>query len=317
MGLFDIFKKKKTEPQITCETTINTNESYDPWAKTNESRNDNYSIAAFIRISERGEKIGRTNDDYARYFNYEFHVYDPIKYHKKVIADGYLVEAPPDVVLRKLKVEQLKSILANAGLPDKGKKDALISRIIDNIDIASLNLEKYYVPSEKGTAHLRQYEYVFRLKDYGISWKEFDKAKEQYSEYCKPNDIIWQILCDRYNDYNGNESFGLARNELFSMAKLLEYEGKYVDALYHYVLVLYYDTSGCGNHVISSPEEVVIAPAIIESIYRLKDNYDERITGRCYDRYRLPHHYIKRGNFEKLLFDIFDDKTIDIKNYIN
>lgn len=120
MGLFDIFKKKKPEVQVTWETTINTNESYDPWAKTRKSRNDNYAIAAFIRISERGATVGNSNDDYARYFNYEFGVYDPIKYHKRVIEDGFLNEASPEVPLGKLKVDQLKSILSNAGLPAKG-----------------------------------------------------------------------------------------------------------------------------------------------------------------------------------------------------
>ena len=314
MGLFDIFKKP--EVQISWETTINSNTSYDPWAKTSKSRNDNYAIAAFIRMSERGATVGNSNDDYARYFNYEFGVYDPIKYHKRVIEDGFLVEASPDVALEKLKVEQLKSILSNAGLPTKGKKADLISQIIDNIDITSLNFPKYYIPSEKGMEHLKQYEYVFRLRDYGISLEEYDEYRKICADYLKPNDVIWQILNRRFNDYNMGERYGLARNELLYMAKLLEYEGKRVDALYHYTLVLYYDTSGCGNQVIGRTEEVIIAPAIIESIHRLKDNYDERIINRCYDRYRLPHHFIARRNFEKLLFDIFEDKAIDIKNYI-
>lgn len=316
MGLFDIFKKKKPEVQITWDTTISTNKSYDPWGKTNKSRNDDYAVAAFIRISERGAIVGNSNDDYARYFNYEFGVYDPIKYHKRVIADGYLDEAAPDVALGKLKVDQLKTILSDAGLPAKGKKSDLIPQIIDNVDIASLNLPKYYVPSEKGKAHLNQYEYVFRLKDYGISWEEYDECKKSCADYLKPNDIIWQILNRRFNDYNMGKSYGLARNELLYMAKLLEYEARNVDALFRYSLVLYYDTSGCGNQVIGRPEEVIIAPAIIESIHRLKDNYDERIISRCYDRYRLPRHYINRDNFERLLFDIFDDKTINIKDYI-
>lgn len=315
MGLLDIFKKKKVEPQITWEATINTNENYDPWAKTKESRNDNYATAAFIKMSERGAKIGNTNDDYARYFNYEYHVYDPIKYHKKVISEGYLAEASPDIALKKFKVAELKAILSNAGFSDKGKKDDLISRIIDNIDTSSLDLEKYYVPSEKGLEHLKQYEYVFRLRDYGISWEEFDIVQEAYS-HLKPNDIIWRILNNHFNEENTDGDFGLARNELFNMAKLLEYEGKCVDALCYYALVLYYDTSGCGNNRIEKVDEIEIAPGVIERIHRLKDNYNEQIISRCYDRYRLPRHYINRRNFEKLLFDIFDDKSIDINNYI-
>lgn len=314
IGAVEYFKNKKTDNQTATATNAST--SYDPRGKTNKSRNDDYAIAAFIRISERGATVGNSNDDYARYFNYELGVRDPIQYHKRVIEDGLLVEAAPDVALGKLKVEQLKSILSNAGLPSKGKKADLISQIIDNVDVASLNLPKYYVPSEKGIEHLKRYEYVFRLKDYGISWEEYDEYKKTCADYLKPNDIIWQILNRKFDDCNIVERYGLARNELFHMAKLLEYEGKRVDALYRYTLVLYYDTSGCGNQVIGSPEEVIIAPAIIESIHRLKENYNEQIINKCYDRYRLPHHFINKRNFETLLHDIFEDKTIDIENYI-
>lgn len=318
MGLLDILKKKQSKVQTTWEVTTNTNKEYDPWAKTGTSINDDYAIAAFIKISENGAKVGHTNDDYARYFNYEYGVSDPIKYHKNVITNGYLVEATPEVTLGKLKVDQLKIILSNAGLQDKGKKGDLISRIVDNVDIGSLGLEKYYVPSEKGTAHLQKYEYIFRLQRYGISWAEFDKENGKCVDYCKPNDIIWRVLNSRFNDYNINGSYALARNELLCMARLLEDEDKCVDALYRYILVLYYDVSGCGNcYVSNNPEEIELAPGIIESIYRLKDNYDTRIVGRCYDRYRLPHSHISKENFEKLLSDIFEDKAIDIHNYIS
>lgn len=309
MGLLDIFKKKKSDVQITWEVTTSTNKEYDPWAKSNASTNDKYAIAAFIGISEHGAKIGRTNDDYARYFNYRYGINDPIRYHKRVISDGYLVEASPEVALGKLQVGQLKSILSNAGLSDKGKKADLVSRIIDNIGIESLNLDRYYIPSEKGMEHLRKYEYSFRLSSYNISFDEFDEQKKMYAAEAKPNDIMWQILSSRFNEYNISGSYSQARNELLCMAKLLEHEERYVDALYRYILVLYYDVSGCCGG------DTMVAPGIVERIQKLKDNYDGQIVGRCYDRHRLPHHYISKENFERLLFDIFENETIDIKNY--
>lgn len=316
MGLLDVFKKKQSKVQIAWEATTNTDEEYNPWAKTDIPINDNYAIAAFIWISERGAKVGRTNDDYARYFNYRYGVYDPIKYHKHVIADGYLVEAAPEIALEKLKVEQLKSILSNAGLPSKGKKADLIFRITDNVDVKSLNLEKYYVPSEKGMEHLHKYEYVFNLPRYSISFEEFDAHKKTCADNAKPNDIMWQILNSRFNHYNMNGSFGSARNEILNMAMLLKNEEKFVDALYRYALVLYYDINGCGVVAMSeNPKDATLAPGIIEQIRELKEHYDERIVSRCYDRYKLPHCYINKENFEKLLFDIFEDKTIDLTNY--
>lgn len=317
MGLFDLFKREKTNVSLSFKTITGANNEYNPWGKNNIPQNDNYIIAAFVRISQSGAKIGCTNDDYARYFNYEFGVSDPISYHKKVIADGYLVEASPGVALGKLKVDQLKAILTKSALSDKGKKDALILRILDNVDINSLGLEQYYIPSDKGTKHLKKYEYVFRLQRYGISWAEFDKCKEQCADYLKPNDIIWQILNSRFNDYSVNNKLGLARNEILYMAKVLEDEGKYTDALYRYSLVLYYDVNACETGCTpNESDDITIAPGIVEAINRLKACYDPQIVSKCYDRNRLPSRKIDKGNFERLLLDIFEGRVIDIQDYI-
>ena len=97
----------------------NFNHSYDPWARSKLSRNDDYATAAFISISQNGQKIGSSNDDYPRYLNSEYRVHDPIKYHKNLISNGFLVEASAEVALKKLKVEQLKNILLQSGLSDK------------------------------------------------------------------------------------------------------------------------------------------------------------------------------------------------------
>lgn len=313
MGLFDIFKKKAPAPTETKAPESN-EYNYNPLDETQLSSRDKYAIVAFLALSENGAKIKRSSDDYPRYFYDIYKILSPISFHRDVIEAGYLVEAPPIIALKKLKADQLKSILAAAGLSDKGKKDDLAVRIIENINISSLNLETYYIPSEKGIDHLNKYGYVLSLKQYSIKWQEFDEAQKKYSPYLKPNDVIWRILNDKFNEWNTCKCYGLARNELLYMAKLLESENRNVDALLHYVLVLYYDTSGLsnGNYLV----DITLAPGIIEKIHKLKDYYDPRIIERCYDRHKLPHHYIKRADFERLVFDIFEDKTIDIKNYI-
>lgn len=316
MGLFDIFKKKQSKIQITWEEIQDSSTGYDPWAKTGSPINDNYAIAAFISVSEHGAKVGRTNDDYARYFNYRYGIYDPIGYHKRVIADGYLVEAAPEVALEKLSVSQLKAILVSAGLSASGKKADLLSRIMTGVNINDLSLEKYYIPSRKGVEHLRKYEYAFSLPSYNISFEEFDRQKKVCADYLKPNDIIWQILNDRFNHENINGNYGPARNELFYMATLLKGEGRYTDALCHYAIVLYYDVNACNGVVLESPEDIAPAPGIVEQVRKLKEHYDPRIISRCYDRYPLPHQSVDRGNFEKLLLDIFEGKEIDVENYI-
>lgn len=279
------------------------------------SKNEEHSIAAFIFMSRDGAKIGESKNDYAWDFEYKYKVYDPVKYHKKVIAEGYLVEAEPGIALKRYKVNQLKEILNQNGLSNKGKKEELILRIIENINTETLNLDRYYVPSEKGIEHLKKYEYLFCIGKYNIEADEFEEYKKSYTYNVKTNDIIWRILNDRFNEHNMAKDFGLARNEQFKMAELLESEGKNVDALFHYILVIYYDTSGCGNNAIVNLANITIAPGVIGCIYKLKDFFIPEIFSEC-DKYTLPHHYLKKKKFEKLVFDIFNDETIDIKKYI-
>lgn len=314
MGFFD-FLKKKEQTMVEFKEMTN-NDEYSPWASSNLPRNDNYAIAAFVAFSQNGAKVGKCNDDYPRYFNYEYRVNDPIKYHKKVINEGFLVEAEPSVALKTFKVNQLKEILEKHNLNAKGKKDELIAMIVNNIDLQTLGLDIYYVPSEKGMEHLKNYDYIFYLKNYDISFEQYDSYKSRYQYHVNPNDIIWHILNERFNARNLSADYGLARNELLNMAKVLENEKRYIDALFHFVLVLYYDTSGCGNNnCVEIPEHLIVAPYIINSIHKLKGYYDDRILDKCY-LYHLPHHYISKGNFHALIMDIFEDEPIDINKYI-
>ncbi len=161
-----------------------------------------------------------------------------MKYHQKVVDEGYLEEASISNSLQQLKVDQLKKLLVANGLSDKGKKDALIQRIVDEVDTSSLNLDKVYVPSEKGWEHLKIYDYLFKVKKYGIKFEEYE-AQQKKMQSSRSNDVIWQILNAKFNEYNMARDFGLARNELYNKALLLSEEEKQADALLHYILVLY------------------------------------------------------------------------------
>lgn len=322
MGLFDLIKKictaKKQEEKVsvTFSETIKTPQ-YEPSKDNKVPLDNNYAIAAFIKISLKGAKVGRNNDDYPRYFNYEYGVNEPIKYHRNVIEQGYLIRGGAEYALRHYKVEQLKEILNKNSLLSKGKKDDLIKRIIEEVDITSLNLEAYYIPSEKGFEHYKKYGYVFTLKDFSISTDEYNRFKLNCKEYLKPNDIIWQLLNQRYITYSSSKDYGLARSQLLCMGRLLEDENRYTDALCSYVKVLYYDTSGCGNNgSIERKEGLLLASGIIDLVYRLKDYYIPEIIENCYSIY-LPNQYVNKRDFERLVMNIFKNENIDLKNYIS
>ena len=295
--------------KITFTETVNTESQYDPWEQQPLPRNENYATAAMLRCCLGGRAMGKDADEYPRYLNYRFKIHDPIKYQKRLIEDGYLIEGSPNIVLRCYKVVELKSILNANNLLDKGKKDELIQRICANVNLETLNLEKLYVPSNKGIEHLKKYDFVFGLSDFEISTDQYDAFAKSYPEYMKPNDIIWKMLNDRYNSYNLSQDYGLARNELYYMACFLIKENKFTDALYRLILVLYYDTRG------NSIEDVTIAPGIVDLIFKYKDYFTKEMVQRCYQRYALPHHCLKEQDFTRLLADIFEDNQIDKTKY--
>ena len=319
MGLFNLFKKKEVKKDdaenVQFSETFFTN-NYNPWENSAISRNDNYAIAGFILYCQRGKPIGNTNDDYPRYFNYKYYVNDPIKYHKQVIADGYLTEAPPKVTLKHLTVNQLKEILLNNNLSDKGKKDELIEKIAENIDTKTLNLPILYVPTSKGDEHYDKYKYIFEIEKYNISINDFESAKERCHQAAKTNDIIWEILNARYNMHYLSGDFGLARNELYHCAELLKSEQRLTDALYYYLSVLYFDLSGCSNNSSISPENVFVAPGLINQIFSLKEYYLDKMISKCYN-HSLPYHCLEQEGFSRLVNDIFEDKVIEMKIYID
>lgn len=315
MGLFNLFKKKEVKKndavKIQFTEQIFQND-YDPWAKTTMPRNDNYAIAGFIAYCQHGgNPIGKTNDDYPRYFSYRYYVNDPIKYHKQVIADGYLTEADAKDSLKRLTVVQLKEILLNNNLPEKGKKAELIERILENVDTQNLNLPILYVPTVKGYEHLEKYRYFFEIEKYNISISDFEYAKEHSHPTAKTNDIIWGILNARCNKNNLSGDFGIARNDLYYCAEFLKSEQRFTDALYYYILVLYYDLSGCSVNF----KDISIAPGLSRQIFELKEYYVESIPSKCY-RHSLPHHYLKQESFTRFINDIFEDKVLDVKNYV-
>lgn len=272
------------------------------------SRNDDYIVAAFVHFCEHGGKpIGKNSSDYPSYFNYDFGVNNPTKHHQRVIDQGYLESAPLSYSLKNFKVDQLKQILLANNLSDKGKKDALIERIEENVDLSTLNLEVTYIPTAKGLEHLKKYEYLFVVKKYGII-----EAKQAQLNSNLTNDVIWQILGDKFNEYNLGKQFGLARNVMHNKAELLSSEDRNVDSLYHYIAVLYYDMSGYDNGGSQSKANVMLVPGIIKEIYSKKEYYSAEMVDRCYDRYTLPNHFMGKAKFSKLLNLIFEDETIDL-----
>jgi len=309
LHIIDIMNKAFTEQENNSTATVENSPKTVASATANVSRNDEYATAAFIHYCEySGQPIGKKSADYPNYFQYEYKVNNPAKYHQRVVDEGYLTEAPVSASLSRLKVDQLKKILLDNGLSDKGKKDALIQRIIDDVDLKTLDLEVLYVPSDKGWEYLKQYEYIFVVKKYDITPAEYE-AKQAKLKSNRVNDVIWQILNDKFNEYSKEGILGWARNVLLKKAELLASEDKKADSLYYYILVLYYDMK---NYASGSSSDAMLAPGIIKAIYEKQEFFTPEMIERCYQRYALPGHNMSKAKFSKLLQLIFEDETIDL-----
>ena len=311
LRIFDLMNKAQSEPA----TSKATNEQHETELQNNSSRNDDYCIAAFVHYCAfSGKPLLKKNDAYPSYLKYDFGINNPSKYHQKVIDEGYLEEAPAANSLKHFKVDQLKQILTSNGLSDKGKKDELIQRIVSNVNLDTLPLDKVYIPSEKGIEYLNKYDYLFKVKKYDIAVSEFEHYQQE-SKGGLTNDIIWRILNDKFNEHSLARDFGLARNVLLKKAIFLLDEGKETDSLSYYILVFYYDMSGYGNNnTRDSKKDLMFAPGIVKAIYDRKEYYKPEMITRCFEKYQLQSHYCTNSSFEKMIKKIFNDETIDVSS---
>ena len=296
MGLFDAFKKKP----VSFKTTVNSSSPYNPWDKTKGNSSKDYATAIFLNMLSFGANpINRKNDEYPRYVSYELKINDPIKKHKELLKDGYLRPATTAEILYTFKVSDLKVILESNGLPTKGKKEELLSQIVESVNPAALKLPVMYCVSEKGLDFMKQNEDFIKLhlNPYGITFDEFINAKNIASPYLKFNDIIWFIFNQRELSFRVDD-YASKRSNSLHMAMFLKSENRLVDSLWHYIEVLYFDINN------SAFDFDTIAPKIKESIFELKDHYTDEMVERCYSRIYLPNRIPKEA-FRLMLTGIF------------
>ncbi len=319
-----IFKKQtvvKDAPKIEYNPTsnfqpnVNSEKEYTTHTSSyvNLARNDNYATAAMLRWSEYGKPLGDVKEDYPHYLESTYKIHNPIKYHQKLIDMGYLVPADPSLFLSTLKVAELKQILSEHGLKTSGKKAELLKLIVDNIDCSTLNLKKFYIPSPTGKAHLKEYEYVFRLYHYNISVGEFENFQTNYNPHTDANSIIFDILCSRYSKYYENNAFGLASNEMLHISAFFEDCNAHEKSLFFLIVHFYlsfYDA-------VREPELFLdFLDLSVIKIYNKKEYFSPDLVYKCCENFKLPIEPITPNDFIRLLNDIFADKPIDFYDYL-
>lgn len=278
-----------------------------------------YAKAVFLWAHSKASPV-RNNDDYARYFLYECGIRNASKYHRELIAEGYFVEASVEQMLASLKVAELKEILGALGQSTTGKKDALVWRVANNANDALIERycpEKLYVLSEKGNEFLLahdDYVMVYKHKNWGVTWKEYDAHKISGRNYYE---TMWEI----FNDQLSKQPRDCGRSQYLFMYQLLREEGKREHALQMLLRVLYIDLSGIegiqwydmyrqGFYNQKEVREcfniaIMLAPGILEPIREFEDIYTDDIVNKLYEQ-KLPVQICEKKLFLSVVHSVID-----------
>lgn len=257
------------------------------------------------------------NDEYPNYIYRSLGIKDAVTFHKKMIAEGYLIKGSIEQQLNSMKVDKLKIILTENNLVTKGKKVDLVNRIIEQLPdeiISKYITAELYVTSDNGIKFVEQNKaFVLIYKyEWGITWKDIVKLRKGNTS---DNDIIWKIFNDRLI-----KEPNYCRNTYHSMSVFLKEENKLTDSLLMLLRVLYIDISGYEYikrydneyYFKSSLEEKYsdydlqreLAPGILSEINRLKDFYNEVLIEKVY-KLNYPIQIFDQDMFKELLEIIF------------
>jgi len=231
-----------------------------------------------------------------RYFSYEFGI-NTDNSLKRLLQKNLLSYASPYASLKNLKVQELKSILIEQGLNNKGIKSELIQEIIKNIPeniVGKYINEPVYAVTPEGNDILTEYSYIIYGHNQGthdgcVNVVSMMKYHDKLPKYLKNEDITWRILNDAFNEHSIKRKYGMLRNVICSQAEFLKKEKRFLDSLSDWILALTLDLSGLGN-----------APTVIDSG---KETYPYR-GATCADVMVIPYIFdeineiIKNENFE-------------------
>lgn len=192
------------------------------------------------------------------------------KIAEKFVQKG-LIEYKKDyyIALSRLTISQLKEILKGHSLSVSGKKDDLIKRILENVDIDildnQLKAKQFYILTEKGTEFLKKNELcVINIKNnYGFTDREILDVIDMEQPY-STNDKIWKIFQNRIlKIYKDNKVYDL-KYTYFKMADFLYKEKNFNVSITYYIAYLILSLSKIDEY--SSIENTYIEPIVIERI---------------------------------------------------
>lgn len=150
------------------------------------------------------------------------------------------------------------------------------------------------------------------LKGTNVTLDEFIEERDKMDKKFSENDVLWAIYNKRLLSHFLKKDFGLYRNTLLYMAKMLHKEKRRSEELQFYLKALYCDLSGKGNNnSTDSKEMLIIPPGVYKNILKLKEYFNENMIDDCF-KVKLPFHYCNKEIFSNIVNDIFLEENLAI-----
>ncbi len=162
--------------------------------------------------------------------------------------------------------------------------------------------------------YLKEKEEIKRYGDFlkgtNVTLDEFVEERDKMDKKFSANDVLWAIYNKRLLSHFLKKDFGLYRNTLLYMAKMLHKEKRRSEELQFYLKVLYCDLSGKGNNnSTDSKEMLIIPPAVYKNILKLKEYFNENMIDDCF-KIKFPFHYCNKEIFSNIINDIFEEENL-------
>ncbi len=265
MGLFDFLKKKqmveaeKLTPQKRVEhspkPTIQTDAEGIPTLNSRiktafPSSNGLYPHE--IMMLDYASSYKTSGNTFQHFWKWNYSVLDPQSVLNSLYERGFICRGDAASALKRYVVADLKALLSQKGAKVTGKKDELITRILEiysTDELEAIIPDRNYVLTELGERELVDNEYVLYLHrhHYMSVWEMNILLHTDNPSHLRYRDIIWRELNKQSGDHFQNFDFGLYRNTRLSMHDFLVEEKKYKKAFFLLCEVISFDLSGLGN----------------------------------------------------------------------
>lgn len=265
MGLFDFLKKKpttipeKVEPQkrieFSSKPTTQTDEEGIPTLASrikNAFPSSNGLYPHEILMLDYASSYKTSGNSFQNFWKWNYSVLDPQRILDSLFERGFICRGDAASALKRCVVADLKAMLSQKGAKATGKKEELISRILETYSTQELEQtlpDRHYALTELGEQELKENEYVSYLHRhrYMSVWEMNIMLHINNPSHLRYRDIIWRELNKQSGEHFQNYDFGLYRNTRLSMHNFLFEEKKYKTALHLLCEVISFDLSGLGN----------------------------------------------------------------------